>query len=311
MAEQKIMGVDFSGAETKNGTEVTEAVLRGSTLELKPYEALPKELPCTHNELKKRILDLPCNAVISLDFPFSVPWAFAKEIAEAEGNKPASTMSDMWEIVEKLDYCRFKQLRDSSFKRHRELLRCGDSHFEGPLSPLHVVNPSMLLMTLRGMQLLYDLRGQGCRVPPLADENHKGQTLLETMPGVWLRWLGLPAMNFKKNDQDSRNVRKEILDGLEKKAYELGLGINIPGINRKECKDNHDYLDSLVAAVGAALWVKKRDIFLKPHRTLTVTDTNTDPKRKNRFERLSFKVKTMPEIEAARLEGWIYAPKSA
>ena len=41
----------------------------------------------------------------------------------------------------------------------------------------------------------------------------------------------------------------------------------------------------------------------------TVSATKTDPNRMKRMERISPGVETMIELQAAQLEGWIYAPK--
>ena len=86
--EKTVMGVDFSGAQKKNSTQMTLAVLRDNVLELKPHEPLPTRLPQAHKELRKRILFLPRDAVVALDFPFAVPQDFAKEIARKEGKDP-------------------------------------------------------------------------------------------------------------------------------------------------------------------------------------------------------------------------------
>ena len=51
------------------------------------------------------------------------------------------------------------------------------------------------------------------------------------------------------------------------------------------CLDSHDCLDSVVAAVVAALWAGRAEIFRVPR------PGGSDG-----------------ELEAARLEGWLYAP---
>ena len=99
MDRNTVMGVDFSGAKTKNTTRVTLAVLRDNILELKPHEPLPTRLPQVHQELRNRILCLPRDAVVALDFPFSVPQAFAKEIANKEGKDPIHEMPDLCDAL--------------------------------------------------------------------------------------------------------------------------------------------------------------------------------------------------------------------
>ena len=290
MAERTIVGVDFSGAQTSNSTQVTKGVLRGSDLELEPCDALPKNLPCTHNKLKKLILDLRSDSVVALDFPFSVPWAFADALTDAQKKDRAFQMPDLWGIVAEaeMDYSRFEKLRNSFVERHGEVMRRGDANFAGPYSPLHVVNPSMLKMTYHGMRILHQFRKAGCRIPPLPDIKCKGPILLETMPGVLLRTFGLPAVNYKtknkSNDRDPEAVRRKILDGLESKS-----GVKLKNFDaiKSECIKNHDKLDSLVAAIGAAMWVINESQFLTPRKSIPQTE----------------------ELDYALLEGWIYAPK--
>ena len=173
------MGVDFSGAQTKNTTDVTLAVLRDNCLELEPYQCLPRRLPKVHQELSKRILCLPRDAVVALDFPFAVPQAFANEIADAEKKGPIREMPDLWSIFAEMEYCRFEKMRNSFVKRHGELMRRGDGrNFGGPFSPLHIVNPGMLKMTFHGMRMLHGLWQEGCRVPPLPNRDRNGPILL-------------------------------------------------------------------------------------------------------------------------------------
>ena len=58
--------------------------------------------------------------------------------------------------------------------------------------------------------------------------------------------------------------------------------LQIPDDIHEKCIDNDDCLDSLVATIGAAMWVQDPDQFRKP----------------------------TPEQKAdAELEGWVYAPK--
>ena len=291
MAERMVLGVDFSGGETDNSTQVTQGVLRGSDLELKPRVSLPKRLPATHDKLKELIRSLPSDAVVALDFPFSVPRTFADALTDAQKKDKALQMSDLWAIVaeEEMNYNCFEELRDSFVKRHGEAMRRGDVYFAGPFSPLHTVNPSMLKMTYHGMRMLHELREAGCRIPPLPDGKCDGPILLETMPGVLLRTFGLPATNYKTNNKTNNGnpetVRREILDGLE-----FNSGVNLENFDddiKLEFVKNHDKLDSLVAAVGAAMWAMSESKFLTPRKSIPQSE----------------------EYDYAQIEGWIYAPR--
>lgn len=296
MVERKIIGVDFSGRKTGNTTEYTMAVLRGDVLELKPYQPLPKTLPATHNELINRMEALPPDAVVALDFPFSVPQAFAIELAKEQKKNLPCTMPDVWKIVYGMDYDSFSKSRGSFVERHGELLRHGDVNFGGAFSPLREYPPSMWQMTYYGMKLLHRLwtSDDGCfRVPPLPTDKRKGPILLETMPGVLLRVFGLPYEKYKKSygktvakKAVAKKNRQKIWAGLSNKEV-TGISLKKFDLISEKVRDNDDWLDSLAAAIGAARWAMDKSQFLHPRESI--------PPRE--------------EINAAQLEGWIYAPK--
>lgn len=230
-------------------------------------------------------------AVAAMDFPFSVPQLFAKKLAS-----DATTMCGVWNAVakESMQYCKFKKLRDTFVKSNGEAKRRGDGYFGGPISPLKTGGPNMLPMTFYGMQMLHRLWNSGrCfRVPPLPENGRAGPVLLETMPGVLLRTFGLPAENYKRKNRTNggcpRKVRREILDGLPSRVKDMaGLSLTITDQHRQNCIENDDCLDSLVAAIGAAMWAKCPQEFLHPK-----DDGAPDG-----------------ELQVARLEGWIYAPR--
>ena len=289
MADWTIVGVDFSGAEKSNTTQVTTAVLRVDALELQPYEPLPKSLPSTHNKLKNLLMSEHCNrpTVAALDFPFSVPQAFARELVP-----DVSTMPELWGVVAAMDYNKFKEKRDGFVERHGEVMRRGDANLGGPFSPLHEVRPGMLKMTYHGMRLLDGLWNSAeprFQVPPLPKDQRDGPILLETMPGVLLRSFGLPHNRYKTSYHDKKAAKKnreKILVGLEDKKTS---GVELKNLDsiRDWCIRNDDCLDSLVAAIGAAMWVTNKSRFRHPLETMPPDE----------------------EIKAAQLEGWIYAPK--
>ena len=282
MADAQILGVDFSGAMKTNSTAVTKGILRNGVLELEWCYPLSKKREDALGELECQLLGLNKNAVAAMDFPFSVPCAFAHWLAPG-----VSTMRETWAAAKDKGYSEFERLARCFVRRHGEVMRRGDVNFGGPSSPLHEVNPAMLKMTYYGMCLLHKLRKAGFRVPPLDDDGCDGPTLLETMPGVLLRSFKLPARNYKSKNKTNcghpKRVRCEILGRLQE-----GSGVEIKNLDwvRETCIDNDNSLDSLVAAIGAALWVQDKSQFLSPRESI---DSNE-------------------EIKAARLEGWIYAP---
>ena len=156
-----------------------------------------------------------------------------------------------------------------------------DLLYRGSFSPLHKVNPNMVPMTFWGMQMLNSLWDDVCSVPPLTSNPERQITLLETMPGAALRDFGLPHKGYKKG--------KEALEKREKILKELSHRSSVPLPNlstfEASCLKSDDCLDSLVAAVVAALWHSKPQLFQLEHQ-----GSSKD------FE------------EAIQLEGRIYSP---
>ncbi len=285
MAERTIWGIDYSGA-IGNDPWVTTAILRGTRLNIESC------FPISRDELTARLLALgdDTNAVVGMDFPFGVPYPFA----ESEFRFKGTQMTEMWEIISVLEdlptyikHLRFS-LRHGGLKNFNKLLRQGDkSGIDGPYSPLNPAAPEMFAMTLYGMRMLHELwTRSACRVPPLGENGRPGPVLLETMPGAILRAFSLPAANYKGKNKTNggypEKVRSKILDGLKDKAT---IPLQFPDSIHQKCMENHDCLDSLVAAIGAAIWAQNPEQFRRPGPN---------------------------DLAAAQLEGWIYAPaKSA
>ena len=164
-----------------------------------------------------------------------------------------------------------------------ELKRSGDArHFPESYSPLHRVNPNMLPMTYEGIRLLHRWREDHPRrwqVPPLEPPAPPARTvtLLELMPGAFLKAVGLPCKGYKKGRRASE-LREKITGALADAS-----GVRLPGLDslRMGCHANGDFLDAVVAAVGAACWARNTDRFRHPQPD---------------------------ELALARLEGWIYVP---
>lgn len=310
MAERTVVGVDFSGAQSDKNTWITRGVLGDDTLRIEPPYSIKRK------GLKEFLQTLKGDVVAALDFPFGVPLAFAHSLA-----REASTMPELWDAVAKKGYDSFTKSLDNFVESQRqrqeplELIRCGDVHFDGPMSPL---NRRMKAMTYHGMKMLHHLHqadsSRWC-IPPLkypARPDHV--TLLEVMPGVLLRFFDLPFSGYKQktktNPRTPKEVRQEIFKGLVVKATEeAGTPISNPELIKDSCIGDDNALDSLVAAVGAAMWAKRAklgDSFREPDRCRTVRDAASDC---HRLTRVSPEVRDMVELEAARLEGWIYAPR--
>ena len=190
MAEQTIVGVDFSGAQSDKNTWITEGTLEGDKLEI----ACPYSIK--RNHLTEYLKSLKSDTVAGLDFPFGIPIAFAKYLGLSKYEMP-----DSWSVIAKMCLNEFIDKRNGYVgeKREKEHLRAGDLWVTGCYSCLHDVNPNMVPMTFYGMKMLHELWQSGCKVPPLPDPVEcNGPTLLETMPGAVLRSLALPSTNSGK-----------------------------------------------------------------------------------------------------------------
>ncbi len=262
--------MDFSGARSDDRTWIARGRLDGRTLVLRSCK------PISRAALEDVLLSLPGDAVAALDFPFSVPLAFARF-----WRPEATTMPELWAAASMMDIAGFMTLRDSFAIRLGEPKRRCDTFFTEAYSCLHKVNPNMVPMTFYGMQMLARLGPAGCLVPPLEPPVGGKALLLEAMPGAALRAFKLPYKGYK-NGVNAGTKRREILDRLPGRS-----GLLLPNLAefRDRCLESHDCLDAIVAAVTAALWARDPGLFRRP--ALEQGDS--------------------PD-SVSLLEGWLYAP---
>ena len=271
-----IVGVDFSGHRDDRNTWVALGRLdAGGALRLDGVQ------PARRADLFEFLAAVPAPAVAALDFPFGVPAGFAAHLS------PTSTpraMPDVWEIVSGMTAAEFLEARGRFVAGHGELKRSGDArHFPESYSPLHVANPNMVPMTYEGIRLLHRWHQNDPRrwhVPPLeppARRPARTVTLLELMPGAFLKAVGLPWKGYKKG-QRSAELRERITGALA-----TASGIPLPDLDafRMGCHASDDFLDAVVAATGAACWARDDARFRHPQPD---------------------------ELALARLEGWIHVP---
>ena len=282
MAERTVVGVDFSGAKDdahKGNTWATEGRVDGKVLTIDKCYAISRD------ELTVLLKDLPDGSVAAMDFPFGIPQEFIQHLGiDQHIGIDDITMPDVWGGVagRDKDVDWFKSECDEVVKTlGYQPKRVGDKNYPESMSPL---NLRMFRMTFHGMSMLDKVwKDSNCQVPPLREAGRNGPILLETMPGAVLSRIGFPYEVYKKyknkNDDISRPLRVEILDKLEKKS-----GITVQNLStfRKSCLENHDCLDSLIAAVAAAMWVNDENLFERPEGDA---------------------------VAAAKREGCIYAPK--
>ena len=274
-----IIGVDFSGAERENKTWIARGILEADELTLSYARSIKRD------DLRKLLAGIAPPACVAMDFPFCVPDEFAEYISTSA---QAFEMPDVWSTVAAMDKEAFIAARDRFVSDNGEPKRYGDEHHRPEsFSPLHDVRPNMVPMTYEGSCLLRRLHQdhpQRWYVPPLDTPSELSDTvtLLEVMPGAFLKSIGLPydrpGILYKGGDSWREARRVEIIDGLAKKS---GIALpNLPHSVREDCLDNDDCLDAVVAAVCAAAWVYHQSGFHHP--------ADGD------------------ELDHARREGWIY-----
>jgi hypothetical protein len=279
----EIFGVDFSGAKSDQHTWLAQGVLDGNRLTLTGCRPTPRA------ELTQLLTETSGPAVAALDFPFGVPESFVRYWCPA-----ATTMPDLWAAAADLELADFVVLRDGFVAQRGEPKRRGDAFFPECYSPLHKANPNLVPMTFYGMRMLHQLGVANFEIPPLeyyreddpvdaeeaAPTPAKG-TLLEAMPGAALRAMGLPYKGYK-NGVRAPQLRQQILEGLQGQTF-----VSLANLEDywELALSNHDGLDSIVAALTAALWALDPRVFRCP-----------TPEGSDDFD------------PVARLEGWLYAP---
>ena len=301
MAERTIVGVDFSGAgkdtDAGNTWITTGYIETEDTNELKRGMAILESChPVSREKLTEKLKALPGDAVAALDFPFSVPTAFAEYLGHPESEMPA-----LWQSVAPMKFDEFKDAAAG----FTDLLRSGDLHCSNAKPSLKMAgNPVMVNMTYKGMQMLHSLRQEGCRVPPLDNTESAGATLLEVMPGAALKALELPYERYKNGGTAFKN-RQKILRGLRRISDVQVLNLSD---YHEHAMFSDDALDSIVAAVVASLWTMDESdkTFRKPSKRNTVGNVLKAYKGKRQ---ISPDIEHLTEEAAARREGWIYVPR--
>lgn len=284
----RIIGVDFSGAQSDRNTWMAEGVLEGNTLTIENCHRIRRAA------LTRKLAELSEPAVVGMDFPFSVPVEFANFWQQIDVLAAGWEMPQVWAAAAGMDWNTFRDLRamlrlDRFNREPKRLCDPPESY-----SPLHYAPPNMVPMTFRGMQMLNRLwQRPEIRVPPLhPDPERDSVTLLEVMPGATLRSFGLPYTGYKNTPgitqeqrEQRREMRRYILDELPQRINPLT--VNLPGEVYDICLNNDDALDSVVAAITAALWATDRERFIIPPAP---GQPNYNPAR-------------------TLLEGWLYIPR--
>ena len=291
----KIIGVDFSGDKRDTNTWITEGQLQGAELTISDCRSIKRA------DLIGK-LTVESYAVAAMDFPFSVPIAFARYWQPDSGEMP-----DLWSTATNMKLCDFNAKCEGYAaqmeKGKKHPLRIGDLY---SIRPLSCLNTRIRPMTFYGMQMLHGLweSASGFRVPPLDDSGRNGPALLEVMPGAAMESFGLLYGQYKDNG-DANEIKENRKAILRELASRSNVGIANLDAFRGIYLTSHDGLDSLVAAVVAARWELAKSKFHHPTDTRKDCSKLPDP---NRCNRASEEALTMTEEEAAKREGWIYMP---
>ena len=275
-----IIGIDYSGAKDDRNTWMALGRLTAEgALVFEGADMIRRK------DVVNLLTAVSTPTIAAIDFPFCVPRDFAEFLNTGDDLK---AMPDVWRIFDDMSLQDFYAARDAYVKHFGvEPKREGDeTHFRESFSPLHKVNPNMVPMTYHGIRMLQELyRKEPSRwiVPPIetSSEQADSVTLLETMPGAFLRAIGTIYKGYKRPKsaalRDER--RNAIMDAVERDS-----GVGLPNLSelREDCIANNDCLDAVVAAVAAARWAQDAGRFRHP---------------------------SADELETARVEGWIYVPK--
>lgn len=278
----KIIGVDFSGARGDKNTWLTEGLLTPNC-EL----IVERVQPIRRKDLAKFLLSVPPSSVVALDFPFGLPIEVLKSFSDNRDFDDA-TMTDVWPWIGAMTPEEFDgKCRDFVRHTHKHPKRTGDHHHPVSMSPLNV---RMILMTYHGIKLLSKIHNESADrwlVPPIDCGAPAAErvTLLEVMPGAFLKRLGFETQTVKryKNAEDSLVNRERIIAELSNRAQTAGVSVSNLSDFKWGMKAIDDCLDSVVAAIAAASWARNQVAFCHPEPS---------------------------ELKSAQLEGWIYAPKA-
>ena len=271
----QILGVDFSGARDDRNTWLAQGRLDGHRLTLASCARISRA------DLTETLAACSGPTVAALDFPFATPQVFAKFWQPG-----VATMPGLWAAADGLEYDDFLARRNEFVAQHGEPKRACDP--PESYSCLHMVNPIMVPMTFHGMRMLHRLwagdTANPVAVPPLPEPSRPGDgvtELLEVMPGAVLRRLGLPFKGYKGGSRAAER-RRQIITQLPQRARPIEFAF---GEFEELARRNHDALDSIVAAIAAALWAIEPGRFPQPP---AAGQPGFDP--------------------VVLLEGWLYAP---
>lgn len=272
-----IVGVDFSGAARDRNTWFAQGHLDDGNLVLERVQPIRRE------DLYNLMLGLTTPSVAAMDFPFGLPEKFLPYIGVTDEYQ---TIDKIWPLLALTEWKDLEAIATAFVDDYTEPRRVVERLYPESKSTLHRVRPDLLTMTYQGICLLSLWLDHNNRPPwhvlplePPPEPVEKRVTVMETMPGAFLRSIELPYRNYKGERPQALQNRDRIMNGLEANSR-----IALPNLNEWSyaCRANDDCLDAVVAAVCAAAWWHDPKVF-----------RSAEPSEK----------------AAARREGWLYAPK--
>lgn len=253
--------------------------------------------------------------IIGFDFPFAYPLSFTNFFTSQFDNAKKSHFSNWLTASRLIASTPFSQIEKAraAFNAEPRTLS-GNLTDPKAQSPLHRINPGMLKMTWRGLQILTELKDSlgfsiapfdfdlgfspkttDAPTPSAPNPNPNPNTTpnttpnpiaLEIYPAAALKALGLSHQKYKGRSPEARAVRDQNLQGLQKLHTVKSTTINLPRLKISPEHANSALLDdnafdALVAAYATAAVILNLDAVRHP---------------------------TAADLEIVSREGWIYVP---
>lgn len=241
--------------------------------------------------------------IIGFDFPFAYPLSFTNFFTSQFDNAKKSHFPNWLAATRLIASTPFSQIEKArtAFNAEPRTLS-GNLTDPKAQSPLHRINPGMLKMTWRGLQILTELKDSlGFSIAPFdfdlgfspkttdaptPSAPNPNPIALEIYPAAALKALGLSHQKYKGRSPEARAIREQNLQGLQKLHTVKCTTINLPRLKISPEHANSALLDdnafdALVAAYATAAVILNLDAVRHP---------------------------TTADLEFVSREGWIYVP---
>ena len=252
----------------------------------------------------------PYPTIIGLDFPFAYPLPFTNFFTSQFANAKRSDFSNWLTATRLIASTPFSQIENArtAFNAEPRTL-CGNLTDPKAQSPLHRINPGMLKMTWRGLQILTELKDSlGFSIAPFelnlgitpkpTKENPSDPApsapapsaptpiALEIYPAAALKAFNLSHQKYKGRTPEARALRSQLLDALQKLHTVKPTPTRLPMLQMgpeatKAALLDDNAFDALVAAYATATVILNLDTVRHP---------------------------TAADHDIVSREGWIYVP---